>query len=616
MIKTNPSAILAPSFLILAAFASTGCDRSGEPQPTTTTAAPDTLAHEHVAPDTAAPPADEHAGHVGMEPQSQDVGTTPVAGGPHAGHAAAGGRPAVRAGTERHAGHERRMQPGAPARAHEQVPARPTEHAQHAPADAVERTPAHAQHELADTVAESEEHAQHAPADTVEQAAEHAAEHAPSDTVAHAPMHDVTRDTPSGMAGALGIPMQREASGTAWLPDESPMYALHAMRGRWMYMLHGVVYLQYINEGGTRGDEQFGSTNWLMGMAKTEAFGGYTTLRAMLSAEAATVGKCGYPNLLATGETCDGRPLHDRQHPHDLFMEVAASYERELSPRLGLQLYGGLAGEPALGPVAFPHRISAISNPMAPIGHHWHDATHISFGLVTAGLFGRRWKLEASAFNGREPDEERYNIDLDRLDSFAGRVWWLPNERWAIQLSSGHLKEAEPATDGHGRENVTRTTASATYHLPFARNSLIASTLLWGRNRHEGESTDALLLETNLDLGGRHIFFARAEQADKSGDDLQVFEPPPPCIGICPANAVGPSISQRTFRVRQLTGGYLYQFRPIGDMILSAGTRLSLSLLPKGLEQTYGSRSPAGATLFLSLRARAHRLDVHADMGH
>lgn len=257
--------------------------------------------------------------------------------------------------------------------------------------------------------------------------------------------HTVDPDTAHAllMVGPLGIPQTREASGTAWLPDFSPMYAFHWSTDAWNLMLHGNVFLYYLDEGSDRGDEDFGSINWIMAMAQREALGGELTARAMLSAEPATIGECGYPDFLATGEFCDELGfLHDRQHPHDLFMELAAMYERELSERVAIQLYGGLAGEPALGPVGYPHRLSALPNPFAPVTHHWQDATHIVFGVVTAGLFTRNWKLEGSVFNGREPDENRWDLDLDALDSYSGRLWYA-DERWALQLSGARLTEAE-----------------------------------------------------------------------------------------------------------------------------------------------------------------------------
>src|SRR5262245_20561728 len=210
----------------------------------------------------------------------------------------------------------------------------------------------------------------------------------------------------------LGLDRARDGSGTSWLPDASPMQGLMTQRGSWMLMLHGNGFLEFIKTGSDRGDDQFGSINWLMGAGQREIASGQLQLRGMISAEPATVGRCGYPALLQTGEFCNGTSLHDRQHPHDLFMELAADYRRAINESVAVERDGGPAGEPALGPPAFPHRLSAMPNPIAPISHHWLDSTHISFGVVTGGLYGKKWKAEASAFNGREPDDRRYNLDL------------------------------------------------------------------------------------------------------------------------------------------------------------------------------------------------------------
>ncbi len=226
--------------------------------------------------------------------------------------------------------------------------------------------------------------------------------------------HDMpTSDNP------LGIGPAREGSGTSWLPDASPAPQAMWHRGRLMLMLHGRAFAQFISTTTERGDRQFGSINWLMGMAQMPMLGGQLQLRTMVSAEPLTVGRCGYPNVLQTGELCRGTPIADRQHPHDLFMELAARYRRPINSSLAFELYGGPAGEPALGPTAFPHRLSAAPNPISPIAHHWMDATHIAFGVVTAGVHGRAWKVEASAFNGREPNDRRYDVTRAPLDSSA-----------------------------------------------------------------------------------------------------------------------------------------------------------------------------------------------------
>lgn len=380
----------------------------------------------------------------------------------------------------------------------------------------------------------------------------------------------------------------REGSGTAWLPDTSPMAAVHASAGSWALMLHGNAFFQFIHEGGDRGDEQLGSINWVMGMARRPLGGGTFGLRAMLSAEPATIGGCGYPILFATGETCEGKPLYDIQHQHDLFMELAAEYQRPLAQGLELQLYTALAGEPALGPVAFPHRWSAMPNPLAPISHHWFDGTHIAFGVVTAGLSGERWKVEGSLFNGREPDEDRTDLNLARLDSYAGRIWWLPDDRWAIQVSGGRMNDAEA---GHlpvdPRIDVKRYIASATYHERVGERGFWATTAAAGRSIEESSGTNAALVESSLNLRERHTLFGRAEWAQKGGHDLGLD---------------GSAAEEGTYDLATLALGYTLHLPAFHQWLPGVGARASVNLVPEDLETLYGGRNPVGFTVFLTLR--------------
>lgn len=418
---------------------------------------------------------------------------------------------------------------------------------------------------------------------------------------AHPPAGESAADTlghaAHAMTGPLGIPQTREGSGTSWLPDLSPMHALHGESGGWNLMLHGNVFLQYISQGSDRGGDQLGSINWVMGMARREVLGGELGLRAMISAEPWTIAGCGYPILLASGELCDGQPIVDEQHPHDLFMELAAEYGRALTDDVAFELYAAPAGEPALGPVAFPHRTSAMLNPLAPISHHWFDATHIAFGVTTAGLYGRQWKVEGSIFNGREPDEERTGIDLAPLDSYSGRLWWLPNDRWALQASAAQLNEAEP---GHHAEDprvdVTRYTASATHHRPLSGGGIWATTAAFGRNVEEGTGTNALLLESSLDLHHRNQFFGRAEWTEKAGHDLDLAH----------------ELEDEAFSVAQLSLGYVRQFGPVASLLPGIGVRGSVSFLPDDLEPYYGETSPVGFTIFASLHPAPMRMEMHA----
>ncbi|MEO5511493.1 MAG: hypothetical protein ABIS27_12755 [Longimicrobiales bacterium] len=388
----------------------------------------------------------------------------------------------------------------------------------------------------------------------------------------------------SMMPGALGIPMERLGSGTSWLPDVTPMHAYHLMSGSWELMLHGVAYGMYDRQYGTRGSSQFSSVNWGMLMASRRAAGGRLQLRSMLSAEPYTVGSEGYPLLLQTGETFQDQPLHDRQHPHDLVMELAGMYERSISRNLGVSLYVAPVGEPASGPVAFPHRASAMSDPLAPIGHHWQDATHISFGVLTAGIFTRSVKVEASLFNGREPDENRTNFDYKgrSLDSYATRVSWNPTANWSASSSYAFLKSPE---GNKPEESMKRFTASVLHGRRFGAEGAWSTTFVLGANRHSGSDTwsSSYLVETNLHLDGPNAVFGRAEYSRKSAEDL----------------VLGINAPASEFNVAEVTGGYLYDFDRNGTIRTGLGLRASINFVPQSLERYYGSRTPGGLAIFL-----------------
>src|SRR5262249_23848497 len=364
----------------------------------------------------------------------------------------------------------------------------------------------------------------------------------------------------------MPMPPARDGSGTSWLPDETPMYAIHNQAGKWTLMAHGNAFLQYLHEGGDRGRDQGGSINWFMGMADRSVGSGHVSLRGMISLEPWTIRGCGYPDLLASGELCKGETIHDRQHPHDLFLELAATYDRPLTGDIRLQVYGGPVGEPALGPTAFPHRISAMPFPVAPITHHLLDSTHITYGLVTGGVDGKRREGEGSVFNGREPDEDRTNFDVGALDSWSGRVWFLPTNRWALQVSGGHLREAEAGHDAGTRVDVNRVTASATYHRIFGQSSIWAGTIGWGRNHEPGkDATNAFLAETSLTLDERDTWFGRFELSGKSGQDLAIE-------------------SSEVFTLAKLQGGYTRYFAAWHGLNPGIGAGVSAGFVPESLK--------------------------------
>jgi hypothetical protein len=312
------------------------------------------------------------------------------------------------------------------------------------------------------------------------------------------------------MHGLLGgYAMSREASGTSWQPDAAPHSGIHLMADDWMVMLHGRINGIADWQSGPRGGDQVFSSSMAMVMANKDLANGDTLgLKAMISGDP-FMGRRGYPLLLASGETGDGAThLIDRQHPHDLLMELAASYSHPLSDNDSLFLYGGYPGEPALGPSAYMHRVSASDNPMTPIAHHWLDATHVSFGVVTAGWVHEGWKVEASRFTGREPDQFRFDFDTARFDSTSVRLSYNPDPHWSLQVSSGWLKSPEQLDPD---VNEQRLTASATWFNQFDWGS-VAATVAFGRKQlSSGISENAVLAEMEYKPAPPWTLFARAE---------------------------------------------------------------------------------------------------------
>lgn len=312
------------------------------------------------------------------------------------------------------------------------------------------------------------------------------------------------------MHGPLGgYAMNRDSSGTSWQPDLGPAMGRMDMAGDWMLMSRLALTGVYDYQSGPRGDQMPFLAGMAMGMAQRDFAGGTLGLRTMLSPDP-LMGRRGYPLLLASGETADGvTHLIDRQHPHDLVMELATTYSHELDDRSSAFLYLGYPGEPALGPPAFMHRASAVDDPAAPITHHWLDSTHVTFGVATAGVVLEDWKLEVSQFTGREPDQHRFGFDHPRMDSTAARISFNPDEHWSLQASWGHLnspEELEPDVD------ETRYTASATYVTDIGEEGSLAATLAWGlKSLSSGERLNGLMAEAEYKPAGLWTIFSRAE---------------------------------------------------------------------------------------------------------
>jgi hypothetical protein len=466
--------------------------------------------------------------------------------------------------------------------------AAPADHAAHpaAPGDAAPAAPDHAQHGAMpadgaagapppDGAAPPIDHAQHGAMPAADAGAPPQPDHA-----AHAAM-PAADHAAHAMTGALGpYPMTRDASGTAWQPDSTPMEAIHGQYGVWSTMLHGFANVIAADQGGPRGDSKIVSQSMLMGMAHRPLGSGSLMLRGMLSLDP-TMGKDGYPLLFQTGETADGvTPLIDRQHPHDFFMELAAVYSHPLSADTSVFLYAGYPGEPALGPPAFMHRFSGMDNPDAPLGHHWLDATHITFGVLTGGLVWRGLKLEGSLFNGREPDEHRWNFDPLRLDSTALRLTWNPNANWSMQASWGRINSPEALEPDIDQQRIT---ASVTYNVPLASGNW-QTTFAWGRNdKQPGDSTNALLLESALRWNA-HTVFGRIEHTEKD----ELF-------------GEGEPLHDQTFGVTKFSLGYVYDIPVTQHVKVGVGAVGSAYAFPSELDPYYGS-DPLSGTLFLRVK--------------
>jgi hypothetical protein len=384
------------------------------------------------------------------------------------------------------------------------------------------------------------------------------------------------------MQGMFGpYSMMREASGTSWQPDSTPHSGIMGMSAAWQTMVHGYLDTIYDHQGGPRGDDKSFSASMLMLMAQRPLGNGTFGLRGMFSLDP-LMGKAGYPLLFQTGETADGRtPLIDRQHPHNLFMEMAASYSVPLGERDSTYIYAGLPGEPALGPPAFMHRLSGIDNPEAPITHHWLDSTHSTNGVVTLGYVRGDLRVEGSVFHGREPDQYRYRIEPGALDSQSVRLSYNPTQNWSLQVSHGRIKSPEALAPD---VDVRRTTASASYNARLARG-LWQTTAAWGRNASQpGKSLNGYLVESAVTLDDLHTFFGRLERVAKD----ELFDDGAPQAG-------------QTFAVSKLSLGYIRDFTLATHLKLGVGALVSAYSTPNSLDSVYGAH-PTSYMIFARLK--------------
>ena len=391
----------------------------------------------------------------------------------------------------------------------------------------------------------------------------------------------------------LGFAAGREGSGTSWLPDHAHARHLMTHMGAWTLMGHGTVFAGYDAMNGSRGDRRGFAPNMLMIMAERNA-GPRTRWRlaGMFSTDAATVGGQGYPLLFQTGETWNDAPLHDHQHPHNVFSELSLSVARACSDWMAVTAYLAPVGEPALGPPAYPHRPIADYDPLSPIGHHWQDATHIAYGVATAGVQTRRIQVEGSLFNGREPGENRAEIQKPEFDSASGRVSVNPVDDLALQVSHGYLHRPEAL---HPTEDVWRTTASAVWVRPTRAAGRVEASLVWGTNHEAGRSHDSWLVEGDWAHDHGWTPFARFESVDKRAEDL-----------VLPASYA----PDQAFTLHQLTIGTTREIPIAGALSWAVGAQAVVGFAPEELRGVYGKR-PAGWIAFVRARPGATHGTMH-----
>jgi hypothetical protein len=379
-----------------------------------------------------------------------------------------------------------------------------------------------------------------------------------------------------------------ETSGTSTEPNSTPSAMLMSRKGKWMLMFHGEAFLNGLQQSGRRGSDKVFSTNWFMPMAQRQLGPGTFTARIMLSLEPATVTNRYYPELFQQGETAFGRPIVDGQHPHEFVMELAALYDLKLGEKGLLSFYFAPVGDPAMGPTAYPHRASSAEDPVAPLGHHLEDSTHIADEVITTGFAYGFTKFEASGFHGREPDEFRWDIDSGKIDSWSVRATVNPAQNWSAQYSFAHLTSPEAL---HSEDDLQRMTASLMYNRPLARGNW-ASTLLWGRNRNLPSALvwNGYLAESTVRFAERNYVWSRIENVDRTNELLlrNQLEPPAFQEGI-----IG--------RAQAYTAGYARDLNLLPHLATGLGAQVTVYSTPDRLQSQYG-RHPVGAVIFLRLR--------------
>ncbi|HEV8447645.1 MAG TPA: hypothetical protein VGQ44_12525 [Gemmatimonadaceae bacterium] len=417
-----------------------------------------------------------------------------------------------------------------------------------------------------------------------------------------AAQHDMMHmGTNSGPTLPLGLAAAKPGSGTSWLPDSSRVPMFHAAIGGWSVMLHGAVFAQYDTQTTIHGGRQFGLVDWEMAHALRAVGPGVIGVTLGTSLESFVDGPRGYPELLQSGGSYQDSRISNRQHPHPAVMQLSLEYDQPIIRGVAVEAYAAAVGEPAIGPVAFTHRPSAADDPFAPLAHHWEDATHDQNGVVTAGLYTSRVKIEGSAFNARESDAGDNLPDYagGRLDSYSARLSVAATDRVVLSAWSGYLFDHDPLDPGTGMQ---RYGASVLTALRGVNGGTWSTALVWGLDVHHHGAREhvhdpsavaplhhlgaSALLETTLELGSKSAVFGRVEQVQKTADDL---------------GFLGGDLSQ-SFTIREVTIGVTRDLIAGDRGRIGVGVRAMMARLPESLRLAYGTLTPTGGAVYLTLK--------------
>ena len=402
------------------------------------------------------------------------------------------------------------------------------------------------------------------------------------------------------------IVMTKEGTGTGWQPEFSPMHGFGFRMNSWNMMLHYNWFIRYLDtdvkDKGVMGARGISSPNWLMMMLYRDfKKTGKLMFRTMVSLDILTEGGSGYPNLFQSGETWNGKLITNRQHPHDLVSELSMGYSRSIGKNAGVFAYLAYPGEPALGPAAYLHRASCKENPKSPLGHHWLDSTHVTFGVMSFGFWLNPFKLDASIFNGLEPDENRYNFDKPEFNSYSMRLTVNPIKETSMQISYGYIKDG----DRPGQEDkMSKVTASIIYSIPVYDyidwdyvNWNITSA--WGLNLHDENPANSFLFESDFQING-NSFYARLESVEKTPAELDI---------------VNNDMEHKLYPVTAVTLGYAREVLDIleyaySGVAFSVGAQATWHGFGKDLKPVYGD-SPVSAEVYIKISPKLMKMEGH-----